>query len=104
MLNGDTVTVEIKKLERGRLEAVTDGMGTDGIGTVIIISWTTRPRTCVFLAPQCVQLRHCTALYPHSPIISLDATESVTLNALIRYVRNSCASSWSPWLNKPVLA
>ena len=33
MLNGDRVTVEIKKLERGRLEASTDGMGT------LLIEW-----------------------------------------------------------------
>ena len=33
MLNGDRVTVEIKKLERGRLEASTDGMGS------LLIEW-----------------------------------------------------------------
>ena len=33
MLNGDVVTVEVKKLERGRLEAKTDGMGT------LLIEW-----------------------------------------------------------------
>ena len=33
MNNGDRITVEIKKLERGRLEASTDGMGT------LLIEW-----------------------------------------------------------------
>ena len=33
MNNGDRATVEIKKLERGRLEASTDGMGT------LLIEW-----------------------------------------------------------------